>query len=186
MTTYGGLLDACVLVPMVLADTLLRVAERGLYRPLWSAAVLDETRAAVVRVHPGIDRDLVERRLRMMNEAFEDALVTGWEPLLVGVTLPDPDDRHVVAAAVCGGAQTIVTTNLTDFPEDVLSSLDLVATHPDDFLLDQLDLAPPIVLDVIREQAACMKRPPLSVPDVVARLARAGVPSFADEIARHL
>lgn len=186
MTTYGGLLDACVLVPMVLADTLLRIAERGVYRPLWSGPILDETRAAVVRVHPGIDHDLVERRLRMMNEAFEDALVTGWEPLAAGLTVPDPDDRHVVAAAVCGGAQTIVTTNLKDFPEDVLAPLDLVGIHPDDFLLDQLDLAPPTVLDVIREQAACMTRPPLSVRDVVARLARAGVPSFADEVARRL
>jgi hypothetical protein len=67
-----------------------------------------------------------------------------------------------------------------------LAPLDIAAVHPDTFLLDQLDLAPPLVLDVLREQAAHTRRPKLDVEDVVARLARAGTPGFADEVTRHL
>jgi predicted nucleic acid-binding protein len=186
MARYGAVLDACVLVPIVLADTLLRVAERGLYRPLWSRLILDEAQDAVLAVHPDLDREAVARRFQDMDDTFEDALVTGWEPLLDGIALPDPDDRHVLAAAMRGGAQAIVTSNLKDFPAETLAPLDIAAVHPDAFLLDQLDLAPPVVLDVLREQAAHTRRPKLDVGDVVARLARAGAPGFADEVTRHL
>lgn len=137
-------------------------------------------------MHPTLEPEVVARRFRDMDDAFEDALVTGWEPLETGIDLPDPDDRHVLAAALRGGAQAIVTFNLKDFPEDVLGPLDLTAVHPDQFLLDQFDLAPPVVLDVLCEQAAHTRCPRLDVEDVIARLARAGVPGFADEAARHL
>lgn len=186
MARYGGLLDACALVPIALADTLLRVAERGLYRPLWSSRILAEAADAVCAVHPHLDPEFVARRFREMDEAFEDARVTGWQRLVRGIDLPDPDDRHVVAAALRGGAQTVVTFNLKDFPEHALGPLDLTAVDPDTFLLDQLDLAPPVVLDVLHEQAEHTRRPPLDVDDLLARLARAGVPAFADEAARHL
>ncbi len=100
------------------------------------------------------------------------------------VTLPDPDDRHVVAAAVRGRADAIVTANVRDYPPDVLGSLHIEIIHPDDFLLDQLDLAPRIVLDVLREQADHTRQPALTPIDLIARLARAGVPGFADEAGR--
>jgi hypothetical protein len=186
MARYGGLLDACALVPIVLADTLLRIAERGLYRPLWSRPIIDEAQDAVLTVHPDLHPEVVARRFQDMNDTFEDALVAGREPLLDGLVLPDADDRHVLAAAMRGGAQAIVTFNLKDFPDATLAPLDITAVHPDTFLLDQLDLAPPVVLDVLREQAAHTRRPRLDVEDVVARLARAGVPGFADEVTRHL
>jgi hypothetical protein len=98
--------------------------------------------------------------------------------------LPDPDDCHVVAAAIRGGAQAIVTSNLADFPSDSIGAFDLEAVHPDDFLLDQLDLSPVIVQDVVREQVAHAKAPPLTVQDLILRLDRAGVPKFADELGR--
>jgi predicted nucleic acid-binding protein len=173
------------MVPVVLTDTLLRVAERGLYRPLWSRAILDEAQDAVLAVHPHLDREAVGRRFQDMNHTFEDALVTGWESLVDGIDLPDPDDRHVVAAAMRGGAQAIVTSNVKDFPDSTLARLDLATVHPDTFLLDQLDLAPPVVLDVLREQAAQTRRPKFDVEDVIARLSRAGAAGFADEVARH-
>ena len=119
-----------------------------------------------------------------MREAFSDAMVTGWEELEPGIRLPDPNDRHVVAAAVRGGADAIVTANLADFPAAALSPLGLEAVHPDDFLLDQLDLSPPTLLELIREQAARTRRPPLTPPDLATLLGRAGVPGFADEILR--
>ncbi len=117
MTRYTAVLDACVLVPAALADTLLRIAEKGLYRPLWSDRILTEAQEAVEEIHPGID---VTKRFADMRDAFDDALVTGSEGLEAGIIVPDEDDRHVVAAAIRGGAQAIVTANLDDFPESAL------------------------------------------------------------------
>jgi predicted nucleic acid-binding protein len=181
MPRYTVVLDACVLVPVALADTLLRVAEKGLYRPLWSDRILAEAQEAIEEIHPGMD---VAKRFASMREAFEDALVTGWESLEHGVQLPDPDDGHVVAAAIRGSADAIVTANLTDFPATALSPLGLEALHPDGFLLDQADLSPPTIVQVIREQAAHTKNPPLSPQDLATLLGRAGVPGFADKILR--
>src|ERR1700722_4057412 len=100
MPRYTAVLDACVLVPIALADTLLRVAEKGLYRPLWSGRILAEAQAATEEIHPGID---AAKRFAQMREAFDDALVSGWEELEGGLSLPDQDDRHVLAAAIRGG-----------------------------------------------------------------------------------
>jgi hypothetical protein len=74
-----------------------------------------------------------------MREAFDDSLITGWEDLEGGLSLPDEDDRHVVAAAIKGSAQAIITANLADFPAAALGPLGLESVHPDNFLLDQLD-----------------------------------------------
>ena len=183
MPRYTAVLDACVLVPIALADTLLRVAEKGLYRPLWSDRILTEAQAAIEEIHPGIDAG---KRFAQMREAFDDALVSGWEELEGGLSLPDEDDRHVLAAAIRGGAQGIITANAKDFPVAALEPLGLEAVHPDDFLLDQLDLSPSTILQVIREQAARTRRPPLTPRDLATLLGRAGVPGFADEILRRM
>jgi hypothetical protein len=167
-------------LPVALADTLLRIAEKGLYRPLWSERILTEAQEAIQEIHPGID---VQKRFTDMRETFDDALVPGWEGLETGIRLPDDDDRHVVAA-IRGGAQAIVTANVTDFPTDVLEPLGLEAILPDAFLLNQLDLSPPTVVQVIREQAEHTRRPPLTPQDLAVMLGRAGVPTFADEVLR--
>jgi predicted nucleic acid-binding protein len=181
MPRYTAVLDACVLVPVSLADTLLRVAEKGLYRPLWSDRILTEAREAIEEVRPGVSAD---KRFADMQDTFGDALVTGWEELQAGIVLPDEDDRHVVATAIRAGAHAIVTANVTDFPAAALGPLGLEAVHPDDFLLDQLDLSPPTILQVIREQAEHTRRPPLTPPELATVLGRAGVPRFADELLR--
>lgn len=186
LARYTVVLDACVLVPVAIADTLLRIAECGLYRPLWSARIISEAVDAIGDVHPTIPFEQIQRRFAAMDAAFEDACVQGWRGLEATVTLPDPDDRHVVAAAVHGRADAIVTFNVRDYPSDVLGSLNIAVSHPDDFLLDQLDLAPRIVLDVIKEQAAHTRLPALTPIDLIARLARAGVPGFADETGRQI
>lgn len=184
MPRYTALLDACVLVPIALADTLLRVAERELYRPLWSERILTEAADAVLEIHPDLPADVVAKRFAAMNDTFNDAPVQGWEVFEEAIALPDSDDRHVVAAAMRGRADAIVTANVRDFPEETLAPLEIAVVHPDDFLLDQLDLAPRVVLEVLREQAAHTRNPPLTPTDLLARLGRAGVPGFADEVGR--
>ncbi|MGH9090638.1 MAG: PIN domain-containing protein [Acidimicrobiales bacterium] len=179
---YAAVLDANVLVPNALCDTLLRLAERGFYRPLWSDRILGEAAWAVTKVHAELGEEQVRARFAAMNATFEDALVVGWESACAGMDLPDDNDRHVVAAAVRGGGQTIVTFNLADFPDHRMKNLDIEVKHPDEFLLDQLDLHPGAALQVLKEQAADLHRPPSDVAGVLNRLARCGAPRFADEV----
>jgi hypothetical protein len=106
----------------------------------------------------------------------------GYETLVAGLTLPDPKDRHVLAAAIRGRAELIVTANLTDFPDAALRPLGLHALSPDAFLLDQLNLNPAQTIAAIIDQATAARTPPLSLDDLLAALARAGVPNFAGEV----
>jgi hypothetical protein len=185
---YVALLDAASLVPAVLTDTLLRLAESGIYRPLWSPRILGEVRGALTRVHPDLTPAAIDRRLDTMNRAFPGASIdsTSWQPFVAGLELPDPDDRHVLAAAIAGGADGIVTPNLKDFPAEHLAPHGIEATSPDDFLLDLLDLSPARVLITLTRQAADARHPPLTVFDVLGALSRAGAPSFGAEALRHL
>lgn len=88
-----------------------------------------------------------------MTRSFPDALVTGYESLIDGMT-NHPKDRHVLAASVRANAEVIVTFNLAGFPEPALKPYDVAAIHPDEFLLDQLDLYPGVTVEVLRQQAA--------------------------------
>lgn len=182
MTGFAAVLDACVLVPISLADTLLRLAERGLYQPLWSVRILEEAQRDVAHVHPDLDPERIGRRFTDLDAAFVDSCVRGWEPLVDAITLPDPDDRHVVAVGIRGSASAVVTANLQDFPEVVLEAVGMHPVHPDDFLLDQLDLAPREVHEVIREQAAATRAPRQSPDEVLSALGRAGVGRFAEAV----
>ncbi|TQL01514.1 PIN domain-containing protein [Cellulomonas sp. SLBN-39] len=178
--TFGAVLDANVLVPVALADVLLGAAEAGLYRPLWSARILDEVRAAVVRVRPHLDPSRVDARLHAMNSAFDDALVHGWEALVDGIVLGgDPDDRHVVAAAIRGGAEAVVTANLSDFPPAPMAELGLHALSADEFLLDLVDLDESAMVHVVWSRAAAKTRPPTTPTQVLRALHRAGAVGFA-------
>lgn len=111
--TFPAILDTCVLYPVYLCDTLLRLAEAEAYRPLWSADVFTELRRNLVE--RGVREERVDRRIGEMVRSFPDAMVTGYEALTGDMT-NDPKDRHVLAAAVRAHAEVIVTFNVTDFP----------------------------------------------------------------------
>lgn len=119
-----------------------------------------------------------------MNLAVRDALVTGFEPLIGSLHLPDLDDRHVLAAAIRARAQIIVTFNLRDFPTDVLSQWDVEAKHPDDFLVDQFHLDAISVHKAVQAVADSWQRPPGTVDDVLDRLDLAGLPQTAAVLRR--
>jgi predicted nucleic acid-binding protein len=180
---FPAFLDTCVLYPAYLCDTLLRLAEASAYRPLWSADILAELRRNLIE--HGIPAERVDRRLTQMTRSFPDALVTGYESLTDGMT-NHPKDRRVLAAAVRANAEVIVTFNLNDFAESALKPYDVEAIHPDEFLLDQLDLYPGMTMDVLRHQAAGYRRVPNTVSDILVLLERTGVPRFAAEARRHL
>ncbi len=183
MTGFTAFLDACVLVPIAPCDTLLRMADCGAFRPLWSERVEEEALRALCEIHPGIDASRFYSRFRSMNEAFEDARVSGWESLLEGLELPDANDRHVLAAAIRGRADVIVTENVSDFPASALSPLGMEAVRLDEFLLTQFDLNVAATVQIVSDQSRAMGRPPVTEDQLLGRLARSGAPRFANAVA---
>jgi predicted nucleic acid-binding protein len=155
--TYTALLDANVLHPMVLCDLLIRLAQHGLFRARWSRRILNEVVRSIARRRTDLPLSKLERRIDMMNQAVADAEVEESEEL-TGALSVFGDDAHVVAAAILGRADVIVTSNLVDFPSAALR--------------------PFIVLQALREQAAALTHPAMSPSDVVDRL-RPSVPRFA-------
>jgi predicted nucleic acid-binding protein len=178
--TFSVVLDTCVRYPAHLRDTMLRLAERGLYRALWSADIIEELRRNLIGV---VDPSAVGHLLGQMTAAFPDAEVTGYQPLIDGLTC-DPKDRHVLAAAVRANAGAIVTFNTTDFPDDSIRPYAIEVIHPDTFLLDLLDLAPGAMVDELSRQAVANRRVPRTLPGTLDALERAGAPAFADEVRR--
>jgi hypothetical protein len=152
-----------------------RLAEEELYEPRWSPAILDE-----VRRHVPVSPEAIDRRIAFMNAAFEDALVTGYESLIDQMR-KDPKDRHVLAAAVAAGADSIITCNLRDFPLAACEPHGVVAEHPDSVLLDLWAREPRILLRVLGEQTASTGRrgTRLTVHQILDYLASTGARRFA-------
>jgi len=175
MTTLA-VLDACVLVPHPLFDTLLRVADAGLFRPLWSDQILIEVERTLT-LKRGLTPHKARRRIDQMRRAFPEALIEGYDDLIPAMT-NHPNDRHVVAAAVFSGANLIVTANLKDFPAQSLRHYDLEARHPDDFLLDQLNLDVDAVIECLHQQRADYTDPAMEVTEFFAAFMPT-VPRFA-------
>jgi len=173
---YKALLDANVLHPMVLCDLLMRLSHRGLYRALWSRHILEETKRSILRRRADLSDDILQRRMDAMNEALPDAQVVGYDNLLLSLPALG-EDAHVLAAAIVGGADVIVTQNTRDFPEPTLAPYRIAVQTPDEFLVDQWWLSPGDVRSAIDSQAAGTSRPPLSVRDVLRNLDRI-VPQF--------
>jgi len=169
------LYDACVLYPAPLRDLLLRLAGSGLMQAKWTEEILDECFRNILATRTGLDPAALARTRALMNDAVPDCLVTGHKRLINAIQLPDADDRHVLAAAIKAGAQAIVTFNLRDFPAQSLEPYGIEAVHPDDFVLDLLDLAAGAVCRVVIEQAAALKNPPRSVPELLDTLRAQGL-----------
>lgn len=172
-----------MLIPIRLTDLLLRLAEAGTYRALWSGEVLGEVERNLVG-HFGLEPARVKRRMTGMRSAFPDAEVTGYGHLIPAMT-NHPKDRHVLAAAAHAKAAVIVTANLKDFPASALEPCRIKAIHPDDFLLDQLDLYPAATLRCLREQVGALERPPETLGEFLERFEKT-VPGFSKESRRLL
>jgi predicted nucleic acid-binding protein len=172
---FSVVYDACVLYPSSLRDLLVRVALAGIVQARWSDQILDEVFQSVSAKRPELDTAALQRTRDLMNAALPAACVRGHETLIAGLSLPDPGDRHVLAAAIRSGAQTIVTFNLRDFPSDVLAGFDIEAKHPDDFLMNCIDISSSTVMQVITEQAADYWKPPFTVPELFSALRGQGL-----------
>jgi predicted nucleic acid-binding protein len=166
---YAAVLDADVLHPAVASDLILRLVERGLFRAVWSPHILDELRRSLVR--RGVDPVRVERRIRAMTDAFEEAMVEDVEPFLPAVPeAVDEGDRHVVAAALAARADGIVTRNVRHFPAEPIEALGIEVQELDEFLVNQWTLDPDAVIDVLRAMEEDRARPPRTVPEILQAL----------------
>jgi len=176
---FRVVLDANVLFPFTLRDTLLRAAARGYFQVHWSEQILDETTRNLIGSGT-VTPDQAQRLTSALSRAFPEALVTGHEAFVDAMTNHEKD-RHVAAAGVKAAAQVIVTFNLKDFlslPEGI------EAQSPDEFLSDLFDLDPDGLVEVVREQAAALRNPARTLGDIVRGLAKL-VPEFAKSIAEH-
>ncbi len=175
--SFPAFFDTNVLYGAMLNDFILELADRGLFRPLWSKDVLFELAKSLVKNGEG--SALVEKRVSTMERYFADAMVVGYDDLVPTMT-NDEKDRHVLAAAVRGGAEVLVTFNMKDFPAESVAPFDLEVVHPDDFLLDQLDLYHAPTLRALVELVEGYDSPAMTIDDFLLALTRAGVPKFAD------
>lgn len=167
---FTALYDADVLHPPGLRDLLVRLGQTGLFRARWSEQILDEMVRSILERRTDLDAERLARTRALMCEAVADCLVTGYEPLIDGLQLPDPDDRHVLAAAIRCSAQVIVTSNLADFPAGALEPFNIEAQGPDQFVLDVVNLAPARVAAVIQQQSAALRKPPRTVDELLEDL----------------
>jgi len=178
----AGVLDACVLYPASLRDTLLRAALAGLYRPWWSAQILEET-TRNLREKRGLSAEQARRLVAAMTDHFEEASVTGHE-IHIPVLTCHEKDRHVLAAAVHAHAQVIVTFNLKDFPVQSLEPFAIEAQHPDTFVTHLFDLTPDSMLGLLHEQAEALRKPPTTFERVLETLQQ-HVPVFVGKVRRY-
>jgi predicted nucleic acid-binding protein len=159
--------DANVLFPFTLRDTILRAAAAGFYQLRWSAEILDERERNLIATG-WVASDNAAKLRATMERCFPEAEITGYSSLASGLQ-NDEKDRHVVAAALKAGAQVITTSNLRDFaplPEG------LEAQSPDEFLCNLFDLDPEAFVELLREQAADLAKPPVTFDELLVQLAR--------------
>ncbi|WP_440980812.1 PIN domain-containing protein [Shinella sumterensis] len=182
MSDYAALLDANVLYPAPLRDLLIQLAQTNLFRARWSADIHREWIDALLRNEPSRDRTTLERTRDLMNRAVRDCLVTDYDALVPALVLPDAEDRHVLAAAIIGRCDVIVTQNLKDFPATALAPYGIEAQHPDEFLSYHLELAPGVFCESVRKLRARLKNPPYSVEDYLGTLTQQGLVATAAEL----
>lgn len=179
MASHGFtvLYDACVLFPAPLRDLLMRLALRDMFRARWTQSIHEEWIRNACNKRPHLNRANLDRVAELMNKAVLDCLVEDYEPLILGLTLPDENDCHVLAAAIKGQAEIIVTFNLKDFPPKCLAAFDIQAQHPDDFISHLIDLKPSEVLAACKQQRLTLRNPPKTVDDYLDALLRQGLPN---------
>jgi len=172
---FTAVYDACVLYPAPLRDFLMWLGLSGRFRARWSPQIHEEWKRNLLAKRPDLSRGQIDRTSALMDQAIPDGLVTDHEDLVAGLTLPDPGDRHVLAAAIRCSASVIVTFNEKDFPQAVLAPYGIEAQHPDLFVDNLFDLDPAAVVAAAQKQRVQLKHPPLDVDHYLDVLLRQGL-----------
>jgi predicted nucleic acid-binding protein len=179
---FIAVLDANVLYPAPLRDYLLRLASLELYKPKWTNDIQEEwIRNLLIN-----RRDLKSEKLKItqdaMNSAFPDANITNYEELISSLQLPDDKDRHILAAAIRGNADVIVTFNLKDFPPDYLKLYDIEVQDPDEFISNLINLDKLKSENAIQNLIRSLQNPPKSREEVLETLAKCGLKNAVSKL----
>jgi predicted nucleic acid-binding protein len=162
--------DACVLYPAPVRDLLLQLATRGLFRGRWTREIQDEWIRNLLTNRPDLNENKLKYTCEMMNKSVLDCLIEDYEELVPSIFLPDPDDAHVLAAAIKAQAQAIITYNIKDFPDKILKKYQIEVQHPDTFLRYQMDLHLPAFLSCVKSVRARLKNPPKTSQEYLTTL----------------
>ena len=183
---FTALLDANVLYPIYLCNVLLRLSAAELYQVRWSADILQEALGSLKTNHPPDKHPSLERRFAAMEKQFPEAMVTRHENLIQVMT-NHVGDRHVLAAAIRGRADVIVTSNVKHFPYASREAYDIDVQEPDNFLCHQYDVRDPeYLMGVLEHWASRLRKPPLTVEKLVRMYLARSAPKFSMKVLEHL
>ncbi|WP_422929422.1 PIN domain-containing protein [Singulisphaera sp. PoT] len=182
MTDLTVVYDGCVLYPAPLRDFLMHAALTDLYRAKWTDQIHEEWIRNLLKNRSDLSIEQLTRTRNLMNASVRDCLVTGYEGLIRTLKLPDPDDRHVLAAAIWARADINVTLNLKDFPDKALEPYGIEAQHPDDLLDNQFELASDKVCLAAKRNRMSLKNPPKNVDEYLATLEAQGLGKTASRL----
>lgn len=179
---YKVILDACVLYPAPLRDLLLSLAANDLFIPKWSPDIHNEWIHNLLKNRPDLKLEQLLSTKNAMNAAFPDSNVEGYSHLIPSISLPDDNDRHVVAAARNSAVDLIVTFNIKDFPLRSISQFNITAQHPDDFLLKVFDLHPNLFMDAFNSQVSRLTNPSMTKVQVLQNLEKCGLIMIVEKL----
>lgn len=177
-----AVLDANLFFSAWITDPLLTFAEEGFYEPIWSERILAEVKEHLPQVWSNASLEDTNRYVSMIQAAFPEAMTKNWQRYEHTVQLPDPDDRHVVAASIEAHADLIVTINIKDFPDTALLPHGIQTITPDKFLTKLFDEDPDESLILMRSLVSSKTRPPRTMYEEVLQLKRLGLSEFASRI----
>ena len=180
---YTAVLDACVLYPLAIADSLISIAVTGLFAAKWTTKIEEEWINALEKNRPDLVGKLFVRR-DSMREAVPDWEISesAWSTLTECLELPDPSDIHVLAAAIAGHADCIVTRNHQDFPAKIMTMHGIDVLDPDQFIVNQWDLEHVPVMVAFKAMRARRRKPTESAEDFASTLEKNGLPTTAQKI----
>lgn len=164
----------------------MHLAVTKIYQAKWSATIHDEWTRNVLASRPDLTPQQLDRTRQLMDIHVRHALVEGYENLIETVRLPDPDDRHVLAAAISCKADVILTFNLKDFPSSALEPFGMAAEHPDEFMTSLLFLEPATICLAVRRHRQSLKNPPKTAHEYLATIQQQGLPKFVSQLHRFL
>ena len=182
---YSAFLDANVLHPSFLRAALLWFADERLLRPVWSADVLAEWRRSLKGRFPDVDDAKLDLLQGKFTDHFPDAEVTDYQPFIQAIELPDPNDRHVLAAAIVGRCNGIITCNLKDFPANAVARYGIEIVHPDDFIVNVIDLDEARAVAACRRHRAAMGESAPTPDEYLASLERCGLIQAHQRLSGH-
>jgi predicted nucleic acid-binding protein len=183
MSSLVVVLDANVLFPASLRDTLLRTAKEGLYRLQCTEEIIEEVHRNLVR--KGVITEHQAQRLKEnIRYYFAESFITHHRPLIDSMPI-NTKDRHVLAAAIAGRADIIVTNNLKDFPPNILTPFEIRAKSSDEFLVEMFSLSPETMVSIVRKQAKALHSPPKTVFEILSSLTL-HAPTFVDLVQKSM